>query len=331
VLLHEDASEPESSRDGCDLAGVVRLNAADRDERVAILGERLGREVLELAYLVASVSQSRVAVLPLGPDIYLAAKVLAEPGESVHRRRAEQKLGAVEVFQAHPSIRVRSFTLDSSIWVCPGAWRHLKGVQYQIAARPTRPVTEPPPTHRGRTSNMSQNAFYAEIETRMNAEDLTEIDRAGRRCSACRSGRHWRQFSVLRPEGGDAVVMCAACRVRYGDLPPAQPTREAPVAPASPTKAPDDQPPKQREDRLKKVLRELPRGEHSTGRIAKAAGLNNDKTFRRLRQLEDSGEVRQVGKRWSTQPAPTDLEGAFERLQARTSNIRIVREDRSRA
>jgi len=76
------------------------------------------------------------------------------------------------------------------------------------------------------------------------------------------------------------------------------------------------------------VLRELPRGEHSTARIAKAAGLNHAKTLGRLRQLEASGEVRQVGKRWSTERPSTDLEGAFDRLQARTSNIRIVR-DRS--
>jgi hypothetical protein len=76
-------------------------------------------------------------------------------------------------------------------------------------------------------------------------------------------------------------------------------------------------------------LRELPHGEHSTGRIAKAAGLNHAKTLGRLRQLAASGEVRQVGKRWSTERPSSDLEGAFDRLQARTSNIRIVR-DRSR-
>jgi hypothetical protein len=58
----------------------------------------------------------------------------------------------------------------------------------------------------------------------------------------------------------------------------------------------------QHEDRVKRALRELPRGEHSTGRIAKAAGLNHAKTLRRLRQLEASGGVREVGKRWSTEP-----------------------------
>lgn len=77
---------------------------------------------------------------------------------------------------------------------------------------------------------------------------------------------------------------------------------------------------------MRKVLRELPRGEYSTGRIGKAAGLNHKKTLGRLRQLEASGEVRQVGKRWSTERPSTDIEGAFDRLQAKTSNIRFVRE-----
>jgi hypothetical protein len=79
---------------------------------------------------------------------------------------------------------------------------------------------------------------------------------------------------------------------------------------------------------VRKALRELPKGEHSTGRIAKAAGLNHAKTIRRLRQLAASGEVREVGKRWSTEPPPSDIDEALDRLQARTSNIRIVR-DRS--
>jgi hypothetical protein len=77
-----------------------------------------------------------------------------------------------------------------------------------------------------------------------------------------------------------------------------------------------------------KVLRELPEGEYTTGRIAKAAGLNHAKTLRRLHQLAESGEVREVGKRWSTERPPSDIDEALDRLKARTSNIRIVR-DRS--
>jgi hypothetical protein len=166
----------------------------------------------------------------------------------------------------------------------------------------------------------------------MNAEDLIEIDRAGRRCMVCRSGRHWRRLNVIRREGREAVVVCAACRARYEDALPAQTSKaaaSAATATASATTATSAHRPRQHEDRLKKVLRELPRGEHSTGRIAKAAGLNQPKTLRRLRELEALGEVRQVGKRWSTRRASTDVEAAFERLQARTSNIRVVREGRS--
>jgi hypothetical protein len=79
---------------------------------------------------------------------------------------------------------------------------------------------------------------------------------------------------------------------------------------------------------VRRVLRELPKGEYSTGSIAKAAGLNHAKALRRLRQLAAAGEIREVGKRWSTERAPSDLDEALDRLKARTSNIRIV-QDRS--
>jgi hypothetical protein len=170
--------------------------------------------------------------------------------------------------------------------------------------------------------------------TAISAENLTEIERAGRRCAVCRSGRNWRRLEVVRPDGAEPVVMCAACRTRYGGAPPVR-ERSVPAVPAdpAPSAAEPTSPARERrseehEDRVKKALRELPRGEHSTGRIAKAAGLNHAKTLKRLRQLEASGGIREVGKRWTTEPPSSDLEGAFDRLQARTSNIRIVR-DRS--
>jgi hypothetical protein len=170
--------------------------------------------------------------------------------------------------------------------------------------------------------------------TGISAEDLAEIDRGGRRCAVCRSGRHWRRLEVVRSEGAEPVVMCAACRTRYGSAPPVRERRvpafpaDSPSPAAEPAPAARERRSEQHEDRVKKALRELPRGEHSTGRIAKAAGLNYAKTLRRLPQLEASGGVREVGKRWSTEPPSSDLEEAFDRLQARTSNIRIVR-DRS--
>ncbi len=162
----------------------------------------------------------------------------------------------------------------------------------------------------------------------LNNEDLVEVERNGRRCGVCRSGRRWRGFEVLREEGREPVVMCPACRARYGQTPPARIAREVVAQPpvTQPTAPEADRQSEQREDRLKKALHELPRGEYATGRIAKAAGLNHDKTLIRLQQLQAAGEVRQVGNRWSTEPALTDLEGAFDRLQARTSNLRIVRD-----
>jgi hypothetical protein len=161
----------------------------------------------------------------------------------------------------------------------------------------------------------------------MNDEDLAEVERGGRRCGICRSGRRWRGFEVFREAGREPVVMCPACRARYGQTPPARlapevarPSVPQPAAPEA------DRPPEPRGDRLKAALGELPRGEYATARIAKAAGLHPDKALVRLQQLEAVGEVRRVGNRWSTEPALSDLEGAFDRLQARTSNLRIVRD-----
>ncbi len=181
----------------------------------------------------------------------------------------------------------------------------------------------------------------------MNPEDLTAIEAAGRRCAVCQTGRHWRKFEVVRPEGRDPVVLCSACRARFGETPPMlESSKETSAAPEPAQTAQPDEPqeadatpkarsrkrgrPQQRspqsEDRLKRALRELPPGEHSTARIAKAAGLNRAKVLSRLHALEEAGEVQQVGNRWSTERPSTDLEAAFDRLQARTGNLRIVRE-----
>lgn len=168
----------------------------------------------------------------------------------------------------------------------------------------------------------------------MTDEDLTIIEDAGRRCAVCHTGRRWRDFQVVRPENGEPVVMCAACKARYGEKPPTAVVEPQP----DPTPAPAPEPeqkkparrsrPRQSEDRLKRALRELPPGEHSTGRIAKAAGLNHAKVLSRLHALQEAGEVRQIGKHWSADRPSTDLEAAFDRLQARTGNLRIVRETR---
>jgi hypothetical protein len=157
-------------------------------------------------------------------------------------------------------------------------------------------------------------------------EDLIEIERSGRRCAICQTGRRWRQFEVVRQDGQQPVVVCAACHKRYGVTPPVA-TAEQPAT--APIAGPDTSSPKKRpaprEDRLRRALRELPHGAHSVGRIAKAAGLNHEKTLNRLHALNSTGEVQQVGKRWSNEPPSTDIEAAMDRLQARTNNLRIVR------
>jgi hypothetical protein len=196
--------------------------------------------------------------------------------------------------------------------------------------------------------------FDGEMQT---SEDLIEIERAGRRCASCHTGRRWRRFEVVRVDGQDPVVMCPACQARFGAVasePAAKPAAPAPTAPApakQPTRQPAKQPAKQPasqpvaaaspsepeaatpeaeaapgEDRLRRALRELPRGTHSVGRIAKAAGLNHERTLHRLQALEAEGEVQQVGKRWSSERPSTDVEAAFDRLQARTTNLRIIRD-----
>ena len=90
ALLHQHAAQPHAGRDGRDLAGVVGLHPADRDERVAALGERVGDEVLQLAGLVAAERDAGVAVLPLGPHRG-AAEVRGQALQPVHGRGAEQQ------------------------------------------------------------------------------------------------------------------------------------------------------------------------------------------------------------------------------------------------
>ena len=158
------------------------------------------------------------------------------------------------------------------------------------------------------------------------SEDLIEIERSGRRCAICHTGRRWRQFEVVRPDGQQPVVLCPACQTRYGVAPPAPAAVQPAPAPATqPNKASPKERSAPKEDRLRQALRRLPQGEHSVSQIAKAAGLNHEKTLRRLHTLSAAGEVQQVGKRWSHEPPSTDIEAAMDRLQARTTNLRIVR------
>src|SRR6185312_3111614 len=96
----------------------------------------------------------------------------------------------------------------------------------------------------------------------MSDEDLAAIELAGRRCAVCRTGRRWREFVVVRPEGAAPVVMCPACRARYQDAAPAREHIHASLArSAEPAATPPAPRVAEREDRIKRALRELPRGE----------------------------------------------------------------------
>ena len=128
-------------------------------------------------------------------------------------------------------------------------------------------------------------------------------------------------------------MLCEGCRARFGDDPPVgrkpAPSFEPVPAVAEPL-APAQQRPgargtDQHPDRLRAALGKLP-GSFSTAMAARAAGLNRDKALARLEDLERRGEVRRVGKRWSTESPPSEVAAAMDRLQARTSNLRIVRE-----
>jgi hypothetical protein len=173
-------------------------------------------------------------------------------------------------------------------------------------------------------------AFYGVGRMPLGTEDLIEIEKAGRRCAVCRSGRGWRRFELVRPAGREPIVLCGSCRARFGGDPPVEP-KPAPVLETSAAKAepvarrrPGERGVDGRPDRLRAALRDLP-GSFSTAMAARAAALNREKTLARLQDLERRGEVRRVGKRWSTEAPSSDVAAAMDRLAARTSNLRIVR------
>ncbi len=127
--------------------------------------------------------------------------------------------------------------------------------------------------------------------------------------------------------------MCGSCRARFGDDPPvgrkpAPPLEPVPAAAEPPAPAPErpgEERTDPRPDRLRAALGKLP-SSFSTAMAARAAGLNSEKALARLEDLERRGEIRRVGKRWSTESPPSDIAAAMDRLQERTSNLRIVRE-----
>jgi len=92
---------------GCHLARLVGLDAADRHQRVAALGQRLGDEVLELARLVAAKGEAAVAVLALGVQLDPTAELRAQARQRVDGRGSEGERMAGKVLEIHGAIVAR--------------------------------------------------------------------------------------------------------------------------------------------------------------------------------------------------------------------------------
>jgi hypothetical protein len=86
---------------GCDLPRLVRLNAADRHQRVAGLRQCLGDQVFELAGLVATERKAAVAVLAFGKQVDLAAEMRAQALQGLDRRRAKGQCVTRKAAEVH--------------------------------------------------------------------------------------------------------------------------------------------------------------------------------------------------------------------------------------
>ena len=75
AFLHQAALHADLGGDRRDHAGVVRLHAADRDQRVGVGGDRVGDDVFELPELVAAEREAGVAVFALGVELDVAAEM----------------------------------------------------------------------------------------------------------------------------------------------------------------------------------------------------------------------------------------------------------------
>jgi hypothetical protein len=75
VLLHEPALQSELCGNRRHLPRMVRLDAADRDKRIAPLCECVRHEVFHLADLVAAEGKSGIAVVAFRKNLDLSAEV----------------------------------------------------------------------------------------------------------------------------------------------------------------------------------------------------------------------------------------------------------------
>ena len=108
AFLHESAAHSELRRDGCDLAGVVGLHAANRDQRIGTGRDRIRDNVLELAKFVAAKGESRVAVLAFRPERRAAVQIVAEALQFFDGCRAKGERVALKALE-HGGVSVVIF------------------------------------------------------------------------------------------------------------------------------------------------------------------------------------------------------------------------------
>ena len=74
-FLHQPAFHADLGCDRGHLASVIRLNAADRHQRVGVRGDGVRNDVFELAQLVAAERKAGIAVVALGVNLDLVAQM----------------------------------------------------------------------------------------------------------------------------------------------------------------------------------------------------------------------------------------------------------------
>ena len=99
-FLNEAAFHADLCGDRRHHAGMVRLNAADRNQLVGIGGDRVGHDIFELAQFVAAERQPGIAILAFGVKFDPPAEMRAEPRQPFDVGWAESQ-GITREFRQH--------------------------------------------------------------------------------------------------------------------------------------------------------------------------------------------------------------------------------------
>jgi hypothetical protein len=93
-LLHQAAAHPKYRGNRGDLSRVIRLDVANRNQRITALRHRIRCEPFEFPYLVPAEREARGNVVTLGPD--LDPKLPRQPRQGVDWLGPERELATRE-------------------------------------------------------------------------------------------------------------------------------------------------------------------------------------------------------------------------------------------